>query len=436
MDPESWAVVRWELLGIAGGVFIAMVLAGAETALTSLSAARTRNLIEEGATWLELWLEKRAMVITSILVGKTFGYVTAAALTLDVVNNLLTRSHYQQWGLWVGIGTASFVLLTVAEVIPKAIGKRYYQEVASFSIRYLRGPYYLFYPINSLYSKLTQALLRWLGGAKTTPGPVTFDEIEFMIEERGGDDGEDQQQRLLRSVVEFPDTLGKEIMVPRTEIEAVRRDMHFDEIITTLVRCGHSRLPVYEDSIDEIVGIFYAKDILRYWAEHRDLDQFDPALFLREPYYVPETKPIADLMDEFQRQRMHMAIVVDEFGGTAGIITLEDIIEEIFGDIQDEYDAEPVQLRELGDGRLLADARVPIYEISQYYDIDLPQNKDYESLGGLLLQQAGTVPMPGESFDVNGLHFTVVEADNKRIHAIEITPIEDEEELTAQEAAV
>jgi len=412
-----------------------MLLAAAETALTSLSAARTKHLIEEGATWLELWLERRAMVITSILVGKTVGYVTAVALTLDVVNNLLPVAQYRSWGIWLGIGFASFVLLTIAEVIPKAIGKRYYQEVASLAIRYLRAPYYILYPLNWLYSRLTQALLRRLGGDRTTPGPVTFDEIEFMIEERG-DESEDQQQRLLRSVVEFPDTLAKEIMVPRTQIEGVRRDMTFDEIVETLVRCGHSRLPVIEESIDEIVGIFYAKDILRYWAEHRDLEQFDPALFLREPYYVPEMKTIADILDEFQRQRMHIAIVVDEFGGTAGIITLEDIIEEIFGDIQDEYDAEPVQLRELGDGRLLADARVPLCEISDYYHVDLPSNRDYESLGGLILAEAGSVPLPGECYEVEGLHFTVVEADNKRIRAVEVMRLEDEEETMAREAAV
>lgn len=434
MDPNPWGIAIWEVIGVATCVIAAMMLAAAEAALTSLSASRTQRLIDEGDSWMSLWIDRRAMVMTSLLVGKTVASVTAVALTLDIFRRGTTPDAYASWGIWVGIAVASFGLLTVAEVVPKTLGKRHYEVVATRAIRYLQIPYYLFYPLNLIYSKLTQTVLAWFGGDQTALGPVTFDEIEHMIQERGDTSG-DERQKLLKSVVEFPDTLVREVMVPRTEIVAVQADMTFDEIIRKLVECGHSRLPVFEDTIDEIVGIFYAKDILRYWAEHRDIEAFDPRLFLREPFVVAESKYIAALLADFQRERTHIAIVIDEFGGTAGIITLEDIIEEVLGDIQDEYDVEPIQLRELGEQRLLADARVPVYEISDFYGVQLPQNDAYDSLGGLLLVEAGEVPSPGDEFTISGLKMTVVEADARRIKAIEIVPCDSKTEFTSEAAS-
>ncbi len=154
------------------------------------------------------------------------------------------------------------------------------------------------------------------------------------------------------------------------------------------------------------------------------MEEFDLQTYLREPYFVPPSKRIADLLAEFQRKRIHMAIVVDEFGGTAGLITLEDIIEEFFGDIQDEYDTEPVQITEIDECTLRADARVPISDIEEYLDIDMPDHPDYESLGGFVLAQSGSVPTPGDQLEWDGLVFRVIEADAKRVITVEIERVE------------
>lgn len=399
------------------------VLSAAETSLTTLSAAKTQQMIEEQkATWLKLWLKSPSMVITSIMVGKSLANVVAVALTIEVLRRSITEEQFREGGLIVAIAVTTFVLLTFTEILPKAFAKRSYQQVASVLIRVLLVPYYLSYPITWLYGQLTQVLLRSIGSGHTSPGPLTFDEIEYMLE-MNSEAEEDDHTRLLRSVVEFPDTVVREVMVPRTDIVSIDTEMSVAEIIQTFVECGHSRLPLYEGSIDNILGVLYAKDLMRHHSEHNTFDGFEPSTSVREPYFVPEGKRIADLLTEFQRQRMHIAIVVDEFGGTSGVITLEDIIEEIFGDIQDEYDAEPSQIEELGDDRLIADARVPIYDIEEYYDIELPESPDYESLGGFLLAQSGTVPQAGTVFEVQGLRFSVVEADAKRIISVAIEPI-------------
>lgn len=421
MDPD-WSLVYTEIGIVVAATVASAVASAAETSLTTLSAAKTQQLIEEEhKIWLKLWLNSPSMVITSILVAKSLSNVTAAAITVDLTRRLLTSENYRS-GLIAAIGVTTFILLTFTEIIPKALAKRSYQQVASILIRVLLLPYYIFYPITWLYGQLTQAIVRSMGAGHTSPGPLTFDEIEYMLE-MNSEHEESDHTRLLRSVVEFPDTVVREVMVPRTDVVAIATDMPVHDIIATLVACGHSRLPLYESSVDNIVAILYAKDLMRYHVDHGTFDGFNPTEAAREPYFVPESKRIAELLAEFQKQRIHIAIVVDEFGGTSGIITLEDIVEEIFGDIQDEYDVEPSQITELGDAKLLADARIPIYEIEEYYDIELPESPDYESLGGFLLAQAGSVPQSGDIFEVAGLRFSVVEADAKRIITIAVEPL-------------
>ncbi len=423
MDPDPWSFLHVEIAIVCIAAVASAILSAAETSLTTLSAAKTQQLIEEqNATWMKLWLNTPSMVITSILVGKSLSNVVAAALTIDFVRRTMPEDQYQNGGMLAAIALTTFVLLTFAEIIPKALAKRKYLTVSSVLMRVLWLPYFVFYPITWLYGQLTHTIVRRIGGGHTIPGPLTFDEIEYMLE-MNGDHEEDDHTRLLRSVVEFPDTLVREVMVPRTDIVAISVEMPVTEIIAALVECGHSRLPLYDTSIDNILGVVYAKDLMQYHAENNTFDGFAPHDAAREPYFVPESKRIAELLAEFQKQRIHIAIVVDEFGGTSGIITLEDIVEEIFGDIQDEYDSETSQLTELGDDRVLADARIPIYEIEDYYDIELPESPDYESLGGFLLAQAGNVPQIGTVFEVEGLRFEVVEADAKKIIMISVEPM-------------
>lgn len=363
------------------------------------------------------------MVITSVLILKTLAMVVSVALTVDFTSQLLSPEEFRQWGMWVAILGMTFVTLALTEIIPKAVGKRWFEPIANIGIRVLRVPYFLFYPINWASARLSSAIVRSIGGDNVNPGPITFDEIEYIINShKNAAEDETPRERLLRSVVEFPDILVREVMVPRTDMVALDTEMDVNELAEVLVECGHSRLPVYADTIDDIVGVFFAKDLLKHFNETGSMKGFETNDHLRAPFFVPESKKIAVLLNEFQRQHIHMAIVVDEFGGVSGLITLEDIVEEIFGEIQDEHDAEEDELKLQPDGSVWADARVPIYDVEAYFSIDLADDEgEYESLGGFLLEQAGEVPNEGDVFEVSGLKFKVIEADTKKISSVEIT---------------
>ncbi|MGM0557159.1 MAG: hemolysin family protein [Myxococcota bacterium] len=415
----------WILFCLVGSAFFS----GAETALTSLSDhQRTRLIEEEGHRILKVWEKRPQRVLTATLIGNTLFNITAAALATSIAESLLEPEGYIEWAVPAAVGAVSFLVLTFGEVSPKAISRRFHERWARPAMWALMVPYILLWPVTFVFVKLTRGLMRMLGTDPNAQQPfVTAEEIEYLIDVAGreGSFSEDRE-RLLRSVFEFPDTTVRELMVPRTDIVAVSKEMGLDQIINILVECGHSRLPVYEGNIDNIVGLFYAKDVLVIVSSDR-YDEFDIREFLRQPHVVPEDKRIAELLSEFQAERMHMAIVVDEFGGTAGVITLEDIVEEIFGDIQDEYDAEPVQIVRVDENTLRADARVAIDEIEDYLDMDLPDHPDYDSLGGFLMAQSGGVPTSGDEVVWEGLRFRVIDADNRKVNAVLIERLTDEE---------
>ena len=412
----------WEAVGIVICLLASAFFSSSETALTSLSGPQAQKLFEErSASSLKLWLERPIQVLTTILIGNNIFNITASALATDLANRLLEGTPASDWAIPVAVGVMTFLLLTFGEITPKAIAKRMYKRLSTPMMSMLRVPFVLFYPLTLAFSRMTHGIMRMLGNDPTARAPfVTAEEIEYMIDlgSREGTFSEDRE-RMLRSVFEFNDTQVREIMVPRTDAVFLNVDMSLEQIVTTLESCGHSRIPVYEGGVDNIVGIFYAKDLIKLVGRASKVD-FGIRRFLRKPFFIPASKRIADLFSEFQRQRIHMAVVVDEFGGTDGLLTLEDIIEEFFGEIQDEYDIEPEQLLPISDTLLRADARVPIYEIEDYFDVELPEKEDYETLGGFLLSQSGVVPDQGEEMAWEDLIFRVLEADEKKVITVEI----------------
>ncbi len=419
--------VIWESIGILICLIGSAFFSSSETALTSLSGPQTQKMVEDGASRsLKLWLDHPIKVLTAILIGNNIFNITASALATDLANRLLEGTSAADWAIPVAVGVMTFLLLTFGEITPKAIAKRMYKQLAAPMMILLQVPYALFYPFTLIFSQMTRRIMTWLGNDPSQRAPfVTAEEIEYMIDlgSREGTFSEDRE-RMLRSVFEFNDTMIREIMVPRTDAVFISEDMALDEIVDLLIQCGHSRLPVYEETVDNIIGIFYAKDLIKIVGHAKEAEAFDIRAFLHKPFFVPESKRIADLFAEFQRQRIHMAIVVDEFGGTDGLITLEDIVEEFFGEIQDEYDIEPEQLIPISEDVLRADARVPIYEIEEYFDVDLPEEKDYETLGGFLMSQSGTVPESGEEILWKNLVFRVLDADEKKVISVEIARLE------------
>lgn len=253
---------------------------------------------------------------------------------------------------------------------------------------------------------------RWLSRRKLTHPEDLKREIQNLLDlcQKQGLISR-QEGELIDSILEFKDTLVREIMVPRTEVVGVERHTPLKDLIALVLESGHSRFPVFEGTIDNIVGLLLAKDLLTFWGlpeERRNLGQV-----LRPPYFIPESKKISDLLRDLVERKIQLAIVIDEYGGTAGIITLEDILEEIVGEIYDEYDRLEPRLLPQEDGSVLVDARLDVEELMEHFNRPRPEGK-FESVGGLLIHLLGRVPQVEDRVVIDGLELTVVAADARR----------------------
>ena len=244
------------------------------------------------------------------------------------------------------------------------------------------------------------------------------EEIQSIIdagEEKGLIDA--QSGAMIESILEFRETLAREVMIPRTDILAIGSDAPIEEIIELIIRHGHTRIPVYSGSIDNIIGILNVKDLLKFWP--RPVRQEDILSILRKPYFIPETKNIHLLLHELKEKKLHMAIVIDEYGGTSGLVTLEDLIEEIVGEIRDEHDREEEKFVELPDGYTLVDSRVEIEAFEQHFGVEIPGGK-YETLGGFILDAVKRIPMTGDVIQHDSLEMVIASADERSIKKVRI----------------
>lgn len=259
------------------------------------------------------------------------------------------------------------------------------------------------------------ALARFLTGRRRALTEEELQEAISSSEEEGFLD--ESEGDMLQAILEFGDTIVREVMVARPDMVCCAADSPLDELLRMILDSGHSRIPIFDGSIDRIVGVVYAKDLLRYWGAGPD--ELAPTTVMRAPFFVPETKRIEDLLIDFRTRRVHMAIVVDEYGGTSGLITIEDLLEEIVGDIQDEYDLEEEWVQPQTDGSLLLDARANVEELEEYFDLEIPREK-FDTVGGFLVHLLGNVPLAGESVHANGLLLKVVEADERKVRKVHV----------------
>jgi len=235
----------------------------------------------------------------------------------------------------------------------------------------------------------------------------------------------EEQKEMIEAVVEFPSTTVGEVMTPRTDVQGIEVNSSLEEVKRQILNQGHSRLPVYEENLDNIVGILYAKDLLRYLGSD---EPFELRKILRQAMMVPESKPVGELLSEFKARKVHIAIVLDEYGGTAGLVTVEDIIEEIVGEIQDEYEPfeEPPAIRRIDDRRAEVDARVYIDDLNDELDVNLPEDEDYDTVGGFVTATLGRIPTVGERFEFDGLAFTVTDAQRTHVKSVTIERLTEE----------
>ena len=249
---------------------------------------------------------------------------------------------------------------------------------------------------------------------------ISEKDIQSIIdvgEEEGVIDQEEHE--MIHGIFELKQAIVRGVMVPRTDIKCISRKARIKDIIDLIISEGHSRIPVFDGKIDNIVGIVYAKDLLQFWG--KDGEEVPLETVMREPYFIPETKRLEELLKEFKMKRVHMAIVVDEYGGLSGLVTIEDLIEEVFGEIEDEYDQrEEERIIPLGDGSISVDAKLEIEELESYFDIEI-QKENFETVGGFIFNLLGRVPKAGERVNFGDLIMTIESADERRIERIKIT---------------
>jgi CBS domain containing-hemolysin-like protein len=278
-------------------------------------------------------------------------------------------------------------------------------------------------------------LMQWISGQfaapfveRTSASLVTEEEIMMMVD-AGSEGGaiEDEEKEMIYSIFQFGDTLAREVMVPRIDMVALEINTPVREALNTIVEAGHSRIPVYEDSIDHIRGLLYAKDLLNAWrdgAMERPIREM-----LRPAYFVPESKKAGDLLTELQQRKVHLAIVVDEYGGTAGLVTLEDLIEEIVGEIRDEYDINEEEVYQKVDENVyIFDAGIDLDDLNRLLDIHLPTDES-DTLGGYIFSHLGKVPSVGEQFETEHFQIEVLSVNDRRIRKIKLTRLQPQEEL-------
>lgn len=247
---------------------------------------------------------------------------------------------------------------------------------------------------------------------------VTQEELETIID-TGQETGliDEDENEMIHRIFEMKDIVVREVMVPRTDIEALEVSATVEDAAKLVVKVGHSRIPVYEENIDKVVGIIYAKDLLKYWISKSKTDKIRD--LMRKPLFVPETKNIDDLFKELKARRIHIAIVVDEYGGTSGLVTIEDLIEEIVGDIQDEYDIEEEEFIVIAEGEFIADARIDIDDLSDKLGTTILK-EDYDTLGGFLVHMSNKIPAVNDVITYENVEFTIIEADERRVAKVGI----------------
>jgi CBS domain containing-hemolysin-like protein len=410
----------WSIGLIVVLLVVAACAAMAETAITRINRVKAHHLEQEGrrnARYLVTIVEDPAPFLNIVLLVTLVAHITATAVATEVA-----ISTYGAGGEAIAAGVMTFAIFVLAEVVPKTFTVQHSERAGLMVARpvYLLGK--VLGPVGGLLIAISNLVLLVLPGRGMPKGPfVTEDEIRHMVDVAEEEEEiEEEERELIHSVFEFGDTVVREVMVPRTDMVTVRADAPLDEALETIVEAGYSRIPIYEGDADNIVGVLYAKDLLKRAAEGGHEDEV--ATLGRPPLFVPETKKVADLLREMQRQRVHMAIVVDEYGGTAGLVTIEDVIEEIVGEIVDEYDREEPLVEPLETGTLRVDAKMPIDEINELLGVELPHD-EWDTVGGLVFGLTGHVPAVGDTVRYDSIEFRTERVTGRRIQKVLVTKL-------------
>ncbi|MDB4947944.1 MAG: putative hemolysin [Gemmatimonadetes bacterium] len=329
----------------------------------------------------------------------------------------------------LGLAVAVVVHASLGQQLPKLLAIHRAEWIASrLSVAPLEGIALVLRPLVRVLGWGVRGLLRLFGvrGEGFHPLVQTPDEIRMLVEQGSGEQIEAGEREMLRGVFEFRETVAREVMTPRTDVVAVPVQVTLDELIRVVAEEAHSRIPVYDGTIDDVVGVFLTKDLIRVLAEGGEATaRFDIRVHMREPHFVPDTKPVNTLLTELRQSKVHLAIVVDEFGGTYGLVTMEDLLEEIVGEIEDEYDEDVPEFAPTPEGDVLIDGGAAIGEVNDRFGLSLPE-EDFDTLGGYVFGALGRVPVPGDVVLVAGpddeeLSLRVEATEDRRITRVRLS---------------
>jgi putative hemolysin len=422
-----------ELVVILLLVLLEAVFVAAEIALVSLRHTRVEQLVEErhrGARTVQRLISDPGRFLTVVQLGVTFvGFLTSAYATENFADRLgsafrdVPLIRGQALGIAVLLITILLALFTIVfgELVPKTLALAYPERFALM----LGGPVDLLgrvlAPLVRLLAWLTRKVAGGFGAEVTRQAQIGVEELKLIVE-RGGEEGilEAEEEQMISAVIELGERRLHEVMIPRTDMTALPITASLEEALDTFIDGGHSRIPVYKRTIDQIVGVLYAKDLLPYLKGNGAAKRPDWRKLLRAPLLVPESMSIDDLLHKLQGRKVHLAIVLDEYGGTAGLVTIEDLLEEIVGEIQDEYDVEEPMTVRLSETEARVDGRASVDDLAELFGLDLAGLEDadeYDTVGGLIYHRVGGVPRPGDKveLDAQGLTLTVESTDGRRV---------------------
>jgi CBS domain containing-hemolysin-like protein len=386
------------------------------------SGSRVANIAKHITQHLDGYLAATQLGITLASLG--LGWVGESVMHSLMHDFLLNFNLSEVFITSISTGLA-FLLITVMHIVfgelaPKSVAIQRPVATTLFIALPLQGFYLIFRPFIWVLNGFANVVLKMFGISSVGghDSVHSTEELYYLLDQ-GKESGalDTNEHELIRNVFDFNERVVKNIMVPRTKIMGVELSTPRKEVVDKIINEGYSRLPVYDDIIDKIIGIVHAKDLLPLLAENREWTLSD---IIRKPYFVPETKKINDLLSELQQKRIQIAIVIDEFGGTAGMVTLEDIVEEIVGEIQDEYDEEKPTVEKISETEFIINAYATVYDVNEHLPHDLPEDEDFDTVGGLVSHAFGKIPEVGDSEECYGYLFTILKKTEQNIETIKL----------------
>jgi len=418
-NSEAW--LQFTILIVT--LIICGIASAAETAFTSISRIKLKNLVAEDdaqAAEIERLLANPNKFLSTILVVNSVAVIVGSGMA-----TVLALRFSQTYGELLSSILTSLVFLIFCEITPKTAAVQNPLRWARMLIKPVKGVAWLLQPVVWSLGAITSGLVRLLGGQIKHRGPfVTEEELRLLVTV-GEEEGvlEEGETEMIHSIFEFADTTVREVMIPRIDMVTLDSTTTVMQAVDVALQGGFSRIPVYEESvgIDEIIGVLYTKDMLRQLREGHNT--FPIRDLVRPAYFVPETKKLDDLLREIRQKRIHMVIVVDEYGSVAGLVTIEDLVEEIVGDIQDEYDHEEILYEQVNENEYIFDAKISINEFNEIMEMEL-EDEDYETLGGFVYAQLDKIPVAGDTVTFKDLKFTVLATRGRRITKIQVERVQ------------